>query len=79
MPVVRMLPLYALLLAACSDPSNPNTPKVSPGVNCQDACAAGFHWAIDREMSDPVKCRGESEYSRGCREAVAYVRSSKHL
>ncbi|MFZ5560269.1 MAG: hypothetical protein ACOY41_01865 [Pseudomonadota bacterium] len=73
MQFVRALPLYVLLLAACSEPP-PSTPQhadLSPGVHCQEICAAGFRWAVANEITDEVKCRADGDYGRGCREAVA--------
>ncbi|MCD6061323.1 MAG: hypothetical protein K0S16_1634 [Moraxellaceae bacterium] len=72
MQCVRALPLYVILLAACSEPSpaTQHAAGIAPGINCRDECAAGFRWAVERGITDAVKCRGETEYARGCREAV---------
>lgn len=76
MPLSRSLPVYVLLLAACSAPPEgaSNEPSIDPGADCQDACAAGYRWALEEELTDTVKCRGEEEFARGCRKAVAFTR-----
>lgn len=75
MPLHRALPLYALLLAACSaPPEGGSAVVVNPGPECQDECAAGFRWAVEERISSDVKCRGENEFARGCRHAVALAR-----
>jgi hypothetical protein len=76
MPVFRTLPLYVLLLAACAEPARTSqqySNHINPGPGCQDECAAGFRWAVEREFTDEAKCRGESETARGCREAIALM------
>jgi hypothetical protein len=76
MPLIRVLPFYMLLLAACSTP--PDTTALDgdfdAGPDCQNACAAGYRWALEEEHTDPVKCRGEEEFARGCRKAVEFQR-----
>lgn len=71
-----LLPVAAaFLLAACSEP--PEAEKRSdfdPGPECQQACAAGYRWALDQQVTDKVKCRGDSEYARGCRRAVDFAK-----
>lgn len=73
MPLYRLLPLTVLLLAGCRESAATAAAEFSPGVNCQNECAAGYRWAVERELPDDVKCRGESEFARGCREAVAFM------
>jgi hypothetical protein len=73
MRLLLALPFYLLLLAACSAPPD-SASDIHTGVNCQDECASGYRWAVERDIADPVKCRGEGEFARGCREAVAYRR-----
>lgn len=74
MPLMRTLPVYVLLLAACSAPPESSSPyaEIDPGNDCQDACAAGYRWALEKELTDTVKCRGEEEFARGCRKAVEF-------
>lgn len=73
MPLHRALPLYVLLLAACSAPNEgPATAEMDPGPDCRGECAAGYKWAMEKGLSDAIKCRGESEYARGCRMAVNF-------
>lgn len=75
MPLHRMLPFYVLLLAACSAPNDPRREAaINPGPGCQEACASGYRWAVENEVTNVVKCRGENEFSRGCREAVAFAK-----
>lgn len=74
MPLHRALPFYVLLLAACSAPPEGGSgsgASINPGPDCQEACASGFRWAVENQVSSAVKCRGENEFSRGCRAAVA--------
>ncbi|MDI1301313.1 MAG: hypothetical protein PSX71_05375 [bacterium] len=64
-----------LLLAACSGP--PGADKKSsfnPGPDCQGACASGYRWALDNEVTNKGKCRGENEFSRGCKREVDFAR-----
>lgn len=63
-----------LLLVACSEPPRQARSDFDPGPDCQEACAAGYRWALDEKITDRVKCRGESEYARGCRKAVDFSR-----
>lgn len=73
MSIHRALPLYALLLAACSAPPGQTqaAQNIHPGADCQDACGAGFRWAVEESLPTDAKCRGDSEFARGCRAAVA--------
>lgn len=73
MPLHRALPFYALLLAACSAPPEGSASAVAlnPGPDCQEECAAGFRWAVTEGIDNDVKCRGDNEFARGCRHAVA--------
>lgn len=75
MPLHRALPFYVLLLAACSAPPEGGSGvSINPGPDCQDACASGFRWAVENQVSSAVKCRGENDFSRGCRAAVALAK-----
>lgn len=75
MPLHRILPFYVLLLAACSaPPESGRTAEANPGPGCQDACESGYRWAVEQQLTDPVKCRGDNEFGRGCREAVAFAK-----
>ncbi|HET8729685.1 MAG TPA: hypothetical protein VFM34_01055 [Moraxellaceae bacterium] len=80
MPLHRTLPLYALLLAACSaPPGQPQTAQnIHPGADCQDACGAGFRWAVEENLTSDAKCRGEGDFGRGCRAAVAQAHPFNH-
>lgn len=61
-----------LFLAACSGPPQPETEESSfdPGPDCQEACASGYHWAVERELPNKAKCRGDNDFARGCEKAV---------
>lgn len=76
MPLHRVLPFYVLLLAACSAPPEGEVAglAINPGPDCHDACASGFRWAVENQVSSPVKCRGENDFSRGFRQAVALAK-----
>lgn len=77
MPLHRVLPFYVLLLAACSAPPETahEAAAINTGPNCQGTCAAGYRWAVENTLTSPAKCRGEGEFGRGCREAVAFAKS----
>jgi hypothetical protein len=63
-----------LLLAACSEPPQQESRSTfDPGPYCQAECAAGYRWALDKELSSKVKCRGDSEFTRGCYKAVEFA------
>lgn len=75
MTLLRALPLCLLLLAACTEPTDPDVElgKLNTGPDCEEQCAAGYRWALEEALTDPVKCRGENEFARGCRKAVAFT------
>lgn len=64
-----------LLLAACSGPpESVSKSTFDPGPECQGECAAGYRWALDKEITNRVKCRGDNEFSRGCKRAVDFAK-----
>lgn len=76
MSLLRILPLSVLLLAACSEPADNDVElgELNPGPDCEEQCAAGYRWALEEALTDPVKCRGENDFARGCRQAVAFTK-----
>lgn len=72
-----MRPLLALsfsaaLLTGCSEPPGGSGEAVSVPPGCEAECAAGYRWAARSEITDAVKCRGESAFADGCRLYVSW-------
>lgn len=65
------LPLW--LMACAEPPEREKHSSFDPGPDCQAECAAGYRWALDKELSSKVKCRGDSEFTRGCYKAVEFA------
>ncbi|MES2919314.1 MAG: hypothetical protein V4729_11955 [Pseudomonadota bacterium] len=75
MSPARLLPACLLLLAGCSEPPASSTAsEVSVPAGCEDACAAGYRWAVENQIDNAVKCRGENAFADGCRSAVAFLK-----
>lgn len=73
----RRLPVAALalataLVAACAEPPRTAAAEVAVPAQCENDCAAGYRWAARSEVTDSVKCRGESGFADGCRLYVSW-------
>ena len=72
-PLSLLAPLLAAaLLAACSEPPGGAGAQVAVPPGCENECAAGYSWAARSEVTDAVKCRGESGFADGCRLYVTW-------
>lgn len=71
-PALLALSLAAALLAGCSEPPGGAGEQVAVPGGCENECAAGYRWAARSEITDPVKCRGESGFADGCRLYVSW-------
>lgn len=71
-PLLLALPLAAALLAGCSEPPGGPAAEVAVPPGCENECAAGYRWAARSEVTDVVKCRGESGFADGCRLYVSW-------
>jgi hypothetical protein len=67
-----LLPLAAVLLSGCAEPPASSREQIAVPGGCENDCAAGFRWAAEREVTDAVKCRGESGFADGCRLYVTW-------
>lgn len=76
MSAPRLLSVCLLLLAGCSEPPAPAAAArdIQVPAGCEDACAAGYRWAVENHIDNAVKCRGENDFGEGCRRAVAFAK-----
>lgn len=70
---IPVLLSLCMLLVACSGASDKEKSTFDPGPDCQGACASGYRWALDKEVTSKALCRGEGEFTRGCERAVDFA------
>ena len=68
-PLSFLCCVVALLLASCAEPPGDSgtADAIVPPPDCKDACAAGFRWATEEQLTNKAKCRGEGDFGEGCR------------
>ena len=67
-----LLPVFCLLAACTEPPPGQPASTFDPGPDCQGECARGYRWVLDNDIESRVKCRGESEFARGCVKALQF-------